>query len=288
MTRIAYVNGAYQPHAKASVHIEDRGLQFADAVYEVFALINGALADEDLHLERLERSLQELKMAAPMATSGLRFVLRETIRRNRVRNGLVYLQITRGSAPRDHVFPSAVTKPALMITVKPMNWRTAADKAAQGAKVITAPDERWARCDIKSTSLLPNVLAKQAAQEAGAQEAWMLDHNGAVTEGTSSNAWIVNADGVLVTRPASDNILNGVTRRTLMKLAAERQARVEERAFTVEEAKAAREAFMTSASALVTPVVQIDETLIGDGAPGPLASALRSDYLDVVARTRLA
>ncbi len=279
MLRIAYVNGRYVNHADAQIPVEDRGLQFADAVYEVWALRDGALLDVEGHFTRLARSLGELAIAPPMSMAALEAVIRETVRRNRARNGLVYLQITRGVAPRDHAFPHPATRPCVIVTVKPVDWAAWDARARAGAAVITTPDQRWARCDIKSTSLLPNVLAKQAAREAGAAEAWMVDAEGRVTEGSSTNAWIVDAEGRLITRDAHANILNGITRRAVMALAHERQMRVLERPFHVEEAKAAREAFITAASTLVTPVIAIDGAPVGDGRPGPVAQALRDAYL---------
>ncbi len=279
MLRIAYVNGRYVSQAEAQIPVEDRGLQFADAVYEVWALRDGVLLDLEGHFARLERSLRELAIAAPMSMAALGAVIRETVRRNRTGDALVYLQITRGVAPRDHAFPDPATRPSVIITVKPVDWDAWDARAHRGAGVITTPDQRWARCDIKSTSLLPNVLAKQAARAAGAAEAWMVDADGRVTEGSSTNAWIVDSEGRLITRDAHANILNGITRRAVMALAEERQIKVVERAFTVAEAKAAREAFITAASTLVTPVIAIDGEPVGDGRPGPIAQALREAYV---------
>jgi D-alanine transaminase len=278
MSRIAYVNGRYLPHADASVHIEDRGYQFADGVYEVVAVQDGALIDEALHLARLDRSLGELRIAAPMSRRALSLVLREVIRRNRVRDGIVYLQATRGVAPRDHPFPTA-TPPSLVITARrgrPANPKT----LNEGIKVITIPDIRWARCDIKSIGLLPNVLGKQQAREAGAFEAWQVDASGTVTEGTSTNAWIITASGELVTRQASSAILNGCTRLALLDIARRIGLTLVERPFSVAEAKAAREAFLSSTTNPVLPIVRIDETAIGDGKPGPLGAKLRALYAE--------
>ena len=217
MPRIAYVNGRYAPFGDALVHVEDRGYQFADGVYEVISLHAGRLVDEEPHLDRLDRSLGELQIDWPMGRRTLQLVLREVVRRNRLQDGLVYLQVSRGSAPRDHKFPAAC-EPSLVITVRrarPPNRRL----AEEGATVITIPDIRWRRCDIKSVSLLPNVLAKQQAVEAGAYEAWLVDEDGWVTEGTSSNAWIVTAKGELITRDACRAILDGVTRRAVLRIA---------------------------------------------------------------------
>ena len=280
MGRIAYVDGRYIPHAAASVHIEDRGFQFADAVYEVWAVLDGRLADAEGHFARLARSLGELRIAAPCSRSALLAVLRETLRRNRVRNGIVYLQVTRGSAARDHAFPAAATRPTVVVTAKPLDLSKMEAAAATGVAVVSQPDQRWGRCDIKTVGLLPNVLAKQAAREAGAYEAWLVDADGWITEGASTNAWIVDADGRLRTRDTAANILRGVTRAGLVERAAELQMPVDERPFSLAEAKAAREAFLTAASAFVTPVVRLDGAPIGDGRPGPVTLRLRALYLD--------
>ena len=276
MPRIAYVNGRYAPFGDALVHVEDRGYQFADGVYEVISLHAGRLVDEDAHLDRLDRSLGELQLDWPMGRRTLQLVLREVVRRNRLRDGLVYLQVSRGSAPRDHKFPSPC-EPTLVITVRrarPPNRRL----VEEGAAVITIPDIRWRRCDIKSVSLLPNVLAKQQAVEAGAFEAWLVDEDGMVTEGTSSNAWIVTAKGELITRDACRAILDGVTRRAVLSIAAREGVAFHERPFTVVEAKSAREAFVTSTSSLVLPIVRIDGEQVGDGKPGQLTRQLVQHY----------
>jgi len=276
MSRIAYVNGRYLPHAEASVHIEDRGYQFADGVYEVIAVHGGEFVDEELHLARLGRSLAELRIAAPMSQRALALVLHEVIRRNRVRDGIVYLQATRGVAPRDHPFPADI-RTSLVVTAR--RARAANPKMlSEGASVITIPDIRWARCDIKSIALLPNVLGKQQAREAGAYEAWQVDSAGTVTEGTSTNAWIITDAGELVTRQASSAILNGCTRLALLDIARRIGLTFVERPFSVAEAKAAREAFLTSTTSLVLPIVRIDGTAIGDGRPGPLVLKLRALY----------
>ena len=278
MSRIAYVNGRYLPHSAAAVHIEDRGFQFADAVYEVCEIRDGAIVDATLHLDRLERSLRELRIAMPTSRGALLVVMREMAKRNRVRDGGVYIQVSRGQAPRDHAFPVPSVPPTVVMTAKPHDRAKAEAQAEHGIRVVTVPDNRWERVDIKSVGLLPNCLAKQTAKEAGAKEAWFVDRDGFVTEGSSTNAWIVTADGVLVTRPAESGILRGITRTVLMKVAAAEGVRVEERAFTVEEAKRAREAFITAATTLVMPVVAIDEAAIGNGAPGTIALALRRAY----------
>lgn len=279
MSRVAYVNGAYLPLRSASVSIMDRGLQFADSIYEVWAIRGGRLFDVDAHMARLQRSLAELRIAPPMNEAALMAVMRETIRRNRVTDGIVYVQVSRGAANRDHVFPPTGTKPTLIVTAKNLDRAAIAKRAAAGIMVISAPETRWQRRDIKSVNLLPNVLARQAAKEKGAFEAWFVDEGGYVTEGTSSNAWIVDANGVLRTRELSFDILHGVTRGAVLRLAQERQMQVEERPFTIEEAKTAREAFITAASNAATAVVEIDGVRIGDGKPGPVTEALRAAYL---------
>ncbi|MEZ5811264.1 MAG: D-amino-acid transaminase [Rhizobiaceae bacterium] len=281
MSRVAYVNGRYVAHRDAAVHIEDRGYQFADGVYEVCEIADGQVIDMTGHLDRLARSLNELAIGWPMHRSSLERVMFEVIRRNRVRNGLVYLQVTRGVAPRDHVFPNPVVKPALVITAKSTDPQVFAAKARTGLKVVTTPESRWNRVDIKTVGLLPNVLARQAAREQGAQEAWFVDPDGSVKEGAATNAWIVTMDGVLVTRPADHGILRGITRATTMKVAEALNMPVEERAFTVDEAKAAREAFVTSASSVVMPVVAIDGHVIANGEPGTIAGRLRAAFFDV-------
>lgn len=279
MGRIAYVNGRFVRHSDACVHIEDRGYQFADGVYEVWAIFDGLMADSMGHYERLARSLGELRIPMPMGIAALDIILREVIRRNRVSDGLVYLQVTRGVAPRDHPFPTGSIRPAVVITAKSVNMAQSQARAAAGVKVITVPETRWARCDIKTIGLLPNVLAKQAAREAGAVEAWFVDELGLVTEGASSNAWIVDVKGSLRTRDTQANILRGVTRKSVLALASQLGLAFEERAFTVEEAKQAREAFITGAGSLVLPVIQIDGVVLGDGAPGLVAKGLRDVYI---------
>ncbi len=278
MPRQAYVNGRYVPHGQASVHIEDRGYQFADGVYEVVPVYNGILVDEDLHLDRLERSLRELAIPAPTSRRALKLISRELIRRNALHYGFVYMQITRGVAPRDHKFPKEV-RPALVMTTRQTKPH-GEELLSRGLKVITIPDQRWARCDIKSVSLLPNVLGKQKAVEAGAYEAWQVDAKGQVTEGTSTNAWIVTADDKVVTRDAGNTILNGITRISLLDKIRGQGLALEERPFTVEEAKAAREAFITSSTSFVLPVTQIDDTPVGNGHPGLLTAKLRDLYIE--------
>lgn len=280
MSRVAYVNGVYRPHRDAVVHVEDRGFQFADGVYELWSVFDGRLADFEAHMARLERSLGELRIDPPMTREALTQVLRETVRRNRVRDGIVYLQVTRGTARRDHPFPADGTAPSVVVTSRAVDFAKADATARKGVAVVTQPDIRWGRCDIKSVGLLPNVLAKQAAREAGAAEAWMVDEMGLVTEGGSTNAWIVDEHGVLRTRDVQANILRGCTRAALLDLVRETGIGFEERAFTVDEAKRAREAFYTAASAWVMPVVSLDGTRIGDGKPGEISRRLRALYLE--------
>jgi D-alanine transaminase len=278
MSRIAYVNGRYLPHGDAGVSVDDRGFQFADGVYEVCEVRGGKLVDERRHMARLQRSLDLLRMDRPMSVASLAIVMRETIRRNRVSDGVVYVQVTRGEMRRDFPFPPAGTPPTLVVTARSNNLARIEAQAEAGIAVITVPDDRWRHVDIKSVSLLPNVLAKQTARDKGAREAWLVDAQGRVTEGASSTAWIVTRDGVLVTRPLAGDILPGITRSVLIDLVKAQGLRFEERPFTVEEAYAAREAFVTSASQSVMPVVEIDGRPVGNRAPGTAASALRRDY----------
>jgi D-alanine transaminase len=278
MSRIAYVNGRYLPAREASVNVEDRGYQFADGVYEVCEVREGKLVDAPRHLARLQRSLGELRITQPMPMPALEFVMRETVRRNRVNYGLVYLQITRGVARRDHAFPPPGTQPSIVVTARNLDIARNERAATAGVAVVTVPDNRWERVDIKSISLLPNVLAKQAAREQGAGEAWFVDRDGKVTEGSSSNAWIVTMGGKVVTRAADKGILRGITRTVLIGAIEAQGLTLEERPFTVEEAYGAREAFLTAASQVVLPVVRIDGRPVGNGAPGSVATALRKDF----------
>lgn len=278
MSRIAYVNGRYLAQHVATVHIEDRGYQFSDGVYEVCEVKGGCIIDQRRHLARLKRSLDELHMVMPMSEAALAIVMRECMRRNRVHDGIIYLQITRGVARRDHAFPPPGTHPSVIVTARNLDVAGNERMAAEGIAVITVPDNRWGRVDIKSISLLPNVLAKQAARERNAKEAWFVDAGGRVTEGSSSNAWIVTMGGKVVTRPADNGILRGITRSVLVDVIRAQGLELEERPFTVEEAYGAREAFLTSASQIVMPVVRIDERPVGNGAPGSVASTLRAEF----------
>jgi D-alanine transaminase len=278
MSRIAYVNGRYLPLRDAAVHVEDRGYQFADSVYEVCEVRDGQLIDERRHLDRLERSLRELRIRMPMARVALSVVLHEVVARNRIGYGTVYLQIGRGVARRDHAFPPPQTPPSLVVTARPLNRARNEASAEKGITVISLPDNRWGRVDIKTTGLLPNVLARQAAIEQGARDAWLVDRDGFVTEAASANAFIVTADGTLVTRQVDHGILRGITRTVTFEAIRAQGRAVEERAFTLEEAYKAREAFVTSASQIVLPVVTIDGHAIGDGKPGPVTIALRGEF----------
>jgi D-alanine transaminase len=279
MPRHAYVNGRYVPHNQAAVHIEDRGYQFADGVYEVIPVHNGLLVDEKLHMDRLAHSLRELRIDMPMSRRALSIVAKELMRRNQLTNGFLYMQITRGVAPRNHVFPKDA-KPAVTMTTRQM-----ADKGRSpdwGMKVISVPDERWARCDIKSIALLPNVLAKQKAADQGCDEAWQIDRDGYVTEGGATNAWIVTHDNTVVTRHADEHILSGITRVSLREVLAREGYTLDVRPFTIEEAYNAREAFLSSSTNYVMAVTEIDGKPVGNGHPGLLTLALRGAYIDQV------
>jgi D-alanine transaminase len=286
MSRIAYVNGQYVQHSTASVHIEDRGYQFADGVYEVCEVREGYIVDMTRHLDRLNRSLSELQIAWPLSRAALVRVIRETVRRNRVTDGMFYMQVTRGVAKRDHVFPGKNVRSSLVVTAKSIDRAAGNAKADKGISVITVPENRWDRVDIKTVGLLPNVMARQKAKEAGAAEAWFVDERGFVKEGAATNAWIVTRDGVLVTRPAEHGILRGVTRTTLFDLAKKLDLQIEEREFSVEEAKSAREAFISAATTLIMPVVRIDDAPIANGSPGSLSLSLRDAFFDVAEKIR--
>lgn len=278
MSRIAYVNGRYVRHALASVHVEDRGFQFADGVYEVCAIRHGQLIDEEPHLARLDRSLAELRMRSRMSRNCLKLVMREVVRRNRIGDGLVYMQVSRGQARRDHGFPAESVEPTLVITARALEMSKYDEMAQKGVAVIFVPEARWARCDIKSTGLLANVLAKQAAREAGCFEAWFVGADGTITEGASTNAWIVDSRGVLRTRALGHQILPGVTRGELLGLCRQHKVTFSETPFTEEEAKTAREAFITAATIGALPVTRVASVQIGDGKPGPISLKLREIY----------
>ena len=280
MPRFSYVNGRYLPHTKAMVNVEDRGYQLADGVYEVIAIYNGKLVDRQDHLERLERSLQQLRIDMPVNVSALKFIMNESIRKNRILNGKLYLQITRGVAPRDHAFP-ANCKSSLVVTVAPIAWLSRED-SKKGGTVITSPDIRWKRVDVKSVSLLPNVLAKQEAVEGSADETWLVNEEGYITEGTASNAWIVTQNNQLVTRQTDEFILAGITRKTILRLAEKEGIEVLKRPFTLIEAQSAKEAFFTSSTAFIKPVVSIDNVSIGNGNSGLITCTLIDKYFDFI------
>ena len=281
MPRIAYVNGRYVPHFAATVHIEDRGYQFADGVYEVCEIARGFIIDMTRHLDRLDRSLRALEIAWPMSRGALQVAMSEVIRRNMVRDGLVYLQVTRGVAPRDHAFPGAGVRPAIVITAKRSDPAAGVKRAETGLHIITVPENRWERVDIKTVGLLPNVLARQKAKASGAHDAWFVDPDGTVKEGASSNVWIVTKDNVLVTRQAETGILRGITRTTVIDVAAKLGLSVEERDFSLDEAQGAKEVFMTSATTVVMPVVSIDGRSVANGHPGSTTLSLREAFFDV-------
>jgi D-alanine transaminase len=287
MGRIAYVNGRFVPHGEAVVHIEDRGYQFGDAIYEVWALFDGKLSDAEGHFARLERSLGELSIEMPMTRAALTLVLKETVRRNRVRDGLLYLQVSRGVARRDHAYPDPPVRPAVVMTVSATDRAAAEARAAKGVSVVTTPEIRWGRCDIKTVNLIPNALAKQKARAAGAAEAWFVDELGFVTEGASSSAWIVDGEGRLRTRDTNANILRGVTRNSLLEVIRRDGLEVDERPFTPAEALAAKEAFITGAGTLVLPVIAVDGKPVGEGRPGPVAARLRRLYIEQARATAL-
>lgn len=282
--RIAYVNGHYFAHGEAGVHIEDRGLQFSDGIYEVFGIIGGQPLDEEEHLDRLERSVREIGIAMPMSRAALKLVTRELVRRNHLRDALVYLQITRGAVRRDHPAPKRPPRPTFIMTAKPISIEANDKRRELGVSTIVLPDERWARRDIKSTALLPNILAKTKARDAGAFEAILTDADGYITEGASTTFWIVDKDGVLITRDLSHAVLPGVTRRVILDAAREAQVPVAERRITPEEAKSAQEAFLSAATLGATAVVKIDGVPVGDGRPGPLTRRIQELYVALAAR----
>ena len=277
MSRIAYVNGAYLPIAYATVHIEDRGNQFSDGAYEGITVYDGKIIDLVPHLARLRRSLSELRISAPMGDAALTQVIKEVVRRNRTNSAMIYMQVSRGAAKRDHAFPENI-KPSLIITCRRLDFAAINARVKSGVKASSQPDTRWSRCDIKSISLLPNILAKQAAREKGSFEAILVDSDGFITEGSSTNVWIVTPEGTLVTRSTDDNILPGITRSAIIRLARDMQMPIEERAFTVQEAKGASEMFLTSSSCCAQPIIAFDDAPIGDGKPGPTVKRLVEQY----------
>jgi D-alanine transaminase len=276
MGRIAYCNGRFLSLAEAALPLEDRAVQFADGVYEVMKVIGGDIRDLSLHLDRLERSCRALALPLLLSRRGLALVLGETLRRNTLTDAVLYLQLSRGVAPRNHAFPAAA-RPSLAVTVRRASFPSRAE-IEQGVRVLTLPDERWGRCDIKSLNLLPNVLARERARAAGCREAWLVGRDGRITEGAASNAWIVDRDGRLVTHPLGPEILAGITRKVLLDLARRHGLEVVERAFTVAEARAAREAMLSSTSSFLLAVTEIDGTVIGNGRPGSVATRLLQLY----------
>lgn len=285
MSRIAYVNGRYVAHADAAVHIEDRGYQFADGVYEVCEVRHGMIVDLTRHLDRLGRSLSELAIAWPMDRRALTLVIRQVLRKNGVENGMFYLQVTRGVARRDHVFPASATKPSIVITAKNTDRKMIDRKNAEGIRAITLPDNRWDRVDIKTVGLLPNTLARQTAKEAGAQEAIYVDRDGFVTEGAATNVWIVGKDGRLRTRPADHGILRGITRTSLIDVARSLGIEIIEEKFTVDDMLQAREVFITAATSICFPVISIDGNTIGNGHPGLVSKQIREAFFDIAEKT---
>lgn len=286
MPRIAYVDGRYVPHAQAQVHIEDRGFQFADSIYEVIAVIDGVFADAKGHLDRLERSAAELRLSLPSARKAMQAVMRELLRRNRLRNASLYIQVTRGTAARDFPFPKTAVRPTLVMTLRPANYDMQKRKAAV-KKIVTVPDIRWARRDIKSTALLAQVLLRQIAVDEGADEAWLVDEDGMITEGAACNAWIIDAKKRLITRPAKGNrILKGVTRSALQELCRKEGLTLVERAFSVKEARAAKEAFCSSAVAMIAPVSHIDGRKIGTGKVGAVTEKIMDMYMTYAANPK--
>ncbi len=277
MSRTVYVNGAYVPEEEAKVSVFDRGFLFADGVYEVTSVLGGKLVEFAGHCTRLRRSLSELDMASPASDEELLDIHRELVKRNDVTEGLVYLQVTRGAADRDFAFTNDPAPTLVLFTQsKPLLDNPIAQK---GIKILSVPDIRWERRDIKTVQLLAPSLCKMAAKAGGCDDAWMIEE-GFVTEGTSNNAYIITKAGTLVTRNLSNSILHGITRASVLKMAKEAQIKIEERPFTIKEAQDAAEAFITSASTFVGPVVEIDGTTIGDGTPGPISRRLREIYID--------
>lgn len=280
MPRIAYVNGQYKTHMYASVHIEDRGFQFADGVYEVIYVYNKKFIDKEMHLDRLDRSLKELDIRWPVNRSSLNIIIQEVVRRNRVKNGNIYLQVTRGCNDREFSYPEDLS-PSLIVYARKAN-KDSIQTAKKGYKIVSRPDIRWKRCDIKTISLLPAVMAKQAAVKEGAIEAWLVDDDGLVTEGTSSNAWIVTEKNEIVTRSTNNFILSGVTRKTILQLSQDLGLKYKERPFSLVEAQEAKEAFCTSSTALIKPIIQINKKRIGSGTVGPVTKILIKNYFNYI------
>ena len=280
MSRVSFINGLYCDHSDASVHIEDRGYQFADGVYEVFAILNGKIVDYMGHMNRLYRSLNEINIKSPIAKDAYIFHLRNLIRRNKINDGLIYLQVTRGVAERDFKFPKN-TKPSLVITAKRISMKDYDLKFNKGIKVKITNDLRWKRVDIKTLNLLPPVLAKQNAVESGCDEAWMIDNDGYITEGSSSNAWILIKDK-LITTPATSSILKGITRTSLINSLKKQKIKIIEKKFNLSDIRKANEAFITSATQFVMPVIKVNSIKIGDGKVGKYAKIFKKSYMEAV------
>lgn len=287
MSRIAFVNGEFVPHSEAYVHIDDRGYQFADGVYEVCEIRNGQIIDFDGHMTRLQFSLSELKIAMPMAITALAVKMKQTIKRNYVHDGMIYLQVTRGVSPRNHAFPPAWVKPSIILTAKSVSRQSRLQAYSNGISVISVPENRWARPDIKSIGLLPNCMAKQEAKELGAFEAWFVDDDGMVVEGSSSNAWIINQDNEIITKNANGSILKGITRAAILRQIEAQNLTIVERAFSLREAILAKEAFISSATTIVMPVVKIDNHLVAGGKVGEMAKNLLKDFYQYAQKTAI-
>jgi len=288
VTKVVYVNGTYCRYSDALIHAEDRGFQFGDAVYEVCEVRDRAIVDEKRHMARLERSLGELSIPLPMSSRAWQTVMQEVVRRNRVKNGIIYLQVSRGAGPRDFLFGGVETPPTVVCLSRPHSRAGQEAVAAKGVAIKSMPDMRWGRCDIKTVMLLPASLAKEDAKKSGAQEAWFIGPDGNVREGGSSNAWIITRDNELVTPTATNEILRGITRTTLIDLIERDGLTLVERGFTIEEAQSAREAFITSATNLVMPVVEIDGRPVGNGHPGSTSLRLRDSFHEVAQKRQLA
>ena len=274
MSRIAYVNGSYVPYGHASISMDDRAHYFGDAVYEVIYFKDNKLIDVQPHFDRLLQSLEKVRIPAVRSQKSLELILKELIRRNTVKRGIVYFQMSRGTSPRDHIFPRQ-EKPSLIALVKPMPLKD----VTKGVKVITAPDTRWKRCDIKCTMLMPSVLARQQALEQGGYEAWMVNEKGYITDGAATNAYIVTKEGEVWTHPAGTEILSGVIRKGLLELAPAMGITIKEKPFTLKDIEQAAEAFLSSTTQTVVPVVQINDHTIGNGKPGSVTMKLRNAYI---------
>lgn len=285
MSRIAFVNGQFVPHGDAYVHVEDRGYQFADGIYEVCEIRDGQIIDLDGHMTRMQYSLSELQIAMPMAVEALTVKMKQTVKRNYVQDGLIYLQVSRGVAPRNHAFPDRNVKSSIVLTAKSVSPTSKLAYYENGVSVISVPENRWARPDIKTIGLLPNCMAKQEAKEQGAFEAWFVDDEGMVVEGSSSNAWIINQDNEIITKNADGSILKGITRAAILKQVEDQNLTIIERAFSLREAILAKEAFISSATTIVLPVVKIDNHLVAGGKVGVMAQKLFQDFYQYAQKT---